>query len=244
MLLRGPAEFADKIKYIAIKRETDQFLVGRADRVLERILQGLDVPKDIVTGLANVKYSNAIQIDESMYKAHVEPMALMICDAVTDIILHPSVRMRLAAEGKDGNADLSQVVVWYDPSEVVTRPNRSADAQAGYDSYLLSGAAWRDAHGFADTDAPDEEEVAFRLAVEKATIPEEMAVALFKKLLPDLMGEARAANTEGDLALPEELEGALNGKPVESPAVNESSVADQPDIAAEPDPAPAPEETP
>jgi hypothetical protein len=237
MLLRGPAEYADKIKHIVVERKSDEFLVARAERVLERILQGLDVPKDIVTGLANVKYSNAIQIDESMYKAHVEPLALMICDAITDIVLHPSMRARLAAEGKDNNADLSQIVVWYDPSEVVTRPNRSADATTGYSNYLLSGAAWRDAHGFSDTDAPDEEEIAFRLAMEKAQVPEEMAVALFNALLPTLMKTARAANTEGDNALPPDLTKMIGGEGNEPEAqpVDETSVAEQPELPDAPE---------
>lgn len=228
MLARGPAESGKEIRHIEITRKSDQFLVERADRVLERILQGLDVPKDIVTGLANVKYSNAIQIDESMYKAHVEPMALMICDAITDIILHPAMRARLAAEGKDNNADLSQIVVWYDPSEVVTRPNRAEDADAGYDKYLLSGAAWRDAHGFGDTDAPDEEELAFRMAVEKATVPPELATALFNQLLPELTKAARDAAVEAQGGEPGAMKDILDGKSndVASPEVDISSAPD------------------
>ena len=64
LIIRGPAELGDKIKQFKFERSFDPALAQRADRVLERILQGLDVPKDVVTGLANVKYSNALQIDE------------------------------------------------------------------------------------------------------------------------------------------------------------------------------------
>lgn len=227
MLLRGPGEMADKIKYITVDRKSDEYLVARADRVLERILHGLDVPKDIVTGLANVKYSNAIQIDESLYKAHVEPLALMLCDAFTDIVLHPTLRAWLAANNQDANQDLSSIVVWYDPSEVVTRPNRSEDANAGYDKYLLSGSSWRDAHGFSDTDAPDQHELAFRMAVEKAQVPAEMATVLLNKLLPDLTTDARGAATQGDDALPAELEALLNDEMPELPEVTETSVPEE-----------------
>ena len=66
LIIRGPAELGDKIKQFKFERAFDPALAERSDRVLERILQGLDVPKDIVTGLANVKYSNALQIDESL----------------------------------------------------------------------------------------------------------------------------------------------------------------------------------
>lgn len=208
LLLRGPSELGDKIKHILLERKSDEFLLARADRTLERILQGLDVPKDIVTGLANVKYSNAIQIDENLYKAHVEPLALMLCDAVTEIVLRPL----LSASGYDDD-DVAKIVVWYDPSEIVTRPDRAKDADEGYDKYLLSGSAWRNSHGFGDTDAPDEDELARRLALEKATVPPEIATELFAELLPTLLKAARAANTEGAEALPDELSAMLSGSP-------------------------------
>jgi hypothetical protein len=223
MLARGPAELADKIKHILFERKSDEFLVARADRVLERILQGLDIPKDVVTGLANVKYSNAVQIDENMYKAHVEPLCVMIADAFTDIVLHP-----LLKEAGIDPSDYERIVVWYDPSEVVVRPNRADDADKGYDKGLLSGSAWRDAHGFGDTDAPDEDEMAFRLAWEKAVVPEELATVLFNKLLPTITQAARAASGDN---VPPEMQQMLDGEIPQSPT---------PDEVAAPPGAPAP----
>src|SRR5690606_40504721 len=108
LLVRGPAELGKDLKHITFSRPFDEQMVHRADRVLDRILQGLDVPKDTVTGLANVKYSNAVQIDESLYKAHIEPMLLLLADAFTVVYLRPALI-------KDGwsQADVSRVAVWY-----------------------------------------------------------------------------------------------------------------------------------
>lgn len=224
LVLRGPGEFSEKIRHILFERKSDEFLIGRADRALDRILQGLDVPKDIVTGLANVKYSNAVQIDESLYKAHVEPLALMFVDAITEIVLRP----QLSAKGYS-DEDVARVVVWYDPSEIVTRPNRSEDAEKGYSNYLLSGKAWRDAHGFSDTDAPDEEEIARRIAIEKASVPEDVANALFQTLLPRVLGAARESNIARSGGLPDELasmlgEGGAEQQRVEPTSIEEDSV--------------------
>jgi hypothetical protein len=85
LIIRGPAELGDAIKQFKFERSFDPALALRADRVLERILQGIDVPKDIITGLANVKYSNALQIDETLYKTHIEPLMLLIADAIARI---------------------------------------------------------------------------------------------------------------------------------------------------------------
>lgn len=213
LLMRGPAEHGDKIKYIAFERALDEFLVQRADRTLERILQGLDVPKDIVTGLANVKYSNAIQIDESLYKAHVEPLALMFCDAVTDIVLRPLLR----AAGWDP-AEAERIVVWYDPSEVTTRPDRAADAKALYDTDELSGSALRSAYGFSDTDKPSEDELAARVALRNIPPPEVLMI-LFQQALPGILGKAAAEGQAENL--PDELQQALGGTelPGEQPPI-------------------------
>jgi hypothetical protein len=116
LIIRGPAELGDKIKQFKFERSFDPALALRADRVLERILQGLDVPKDVVTGLANVKYSNALQIDESLYKAHIEPLMLLIADAITVVYLRPS----LIAQGYSPT-DVDRIVVWFDPTAVSTR---------------------------------------------------------------------------------------------------------------------------
>jgi hypothetical protein len=199
LLLRGPADMADQIKYIELHSKSDEALVAKSERALERILQGLDVPKDLVTGLANVKYSNAIQIDENLYKAHIEPLAVILCEAVTEIILRPQLAAAAKASGEEfTEEDLAKIVVWYDPSEITVKPNRSEDADTGYSHYLLSGDAWRREHGFSDQDAPDENEIARRMALEKAELPPEMAAALFNLLLPNILKAAQAQNAAND----------------------------------------------
>ena len=236
LLLRGNAELADKIKHIEITRKIDPELVTRADRTLERILQGIDIPKDVVTGLANVKYSNAIQIDENLYKAHVEPLALMLVDAITEICLRPV----LAASGKWTDEQIAQIVVWYDPSEVVTRPDRAADAQQGWDNYLISGDAWRQTRGFSDADQPGEEELAKRLALEKAEVPPEIASVLFNFVLPLILGKAKTeAREDGRVPMPDDLAAMLDGS-AETPdtVVTEQSTDG---VAAAPAAAPPPQ---
>lgn len=191
MLARGPADDGDKIKYITFDRKTDRELVDRLDRTLERILQGIDIPKDVVTGLANVKYSNAINIDESLYKAHVEPMALLLVDSLTSIFLIPALKAKFPDLSDES---LEKIVVWYDPTEVVTKPDPADAADRLHSKFALSDDALRRAHGFADTDAPDQDEIANRLAKEKTTIPPEIAAELIKYLLPDVFKKAQESN--------------------------------------------------
>ena len=207
LIIRGPAELGDKIKQFKFERSFDPALAQRADRVLERILQGLDVPKDIVTGLANVKYSNALQIDESLYKAHIEPLMLLIADAITVVYLRPY----LIANGFDP-AQVERICVWYDPSQVATRNDRAADADAGFDRGIISGDAWRRSHGFTEQDAPTPTEVALRLLTEKGAITPELTEAMLGAVAPDVMKATRLASQAQSLApIPPEVERLLKG---------------------------------
>jgi hypothetical protein len=225
LIIRGPAELGDKIKQFKFERSFDPALAQRADRVLERILQGLDVPKDIVTGLANVKYSNALQIDESLYKAHIEPLMLLISDALTVVYLRPY----LLSAGFDP-AVVERICIWYDPSQVATRNDRAADADAGFDRMAVSMDTWRRAHGFTETDAPEPTELALRLLVEKGSITPELTEAMLGAVAPEIIKAARMASQAESIApIPPELERLLKGPqpateetPTETPAAEEA----------------------
>ena len=224
LIIRGPAELGDKIKQFKFERSFDPALAQRADRVLERILQGLDVPKDIVTGLANVKYSNALQIDESLYKAHIEPLMLLISDALTVVYLRPY----LLSAGFDP-AVVERICIWYDPSQVATRNDRAADADAGFDRMAVSMDTWRRAHGFTETDAPEPTELALRLLVEKGSITPELTEAMLGAVAPEIIKAARMASQAESIApIPPELERLLKGpQPATEETPTETPVAEE-----------------
>ncbi len=215
LIIRGPAELGDKIKQFKFERSFDPSLAQRADRVLERIMQGLDVPKDVVTGLANVKYSNALQIDEALYKAHIEPLMLLIVDALTVMYLRPY----LVANGYSPE-EVKNVCIWYDPSLVATRNDRAADADMGFDKLAISYDAWRRAHGFSETDAPDPNEYALRLVMSKGQVSPELTERLLGQVAPDLMGSVREqAMAEGGKPIPPDVDQLLQGgQPAAAPA--------------------------
>lgn len=198
LIIRGPAELGDKIKQFKFERSFDDSLVSRADRVLERIMQGLDVPKDVVTGLANVKYSNALQIDEALYKAHIEPLMLLIVDALTVVYMRPYLKS-LGYE----DVDVNRIQIWYDPSHVATRNDRAADADAGFDKMAVSFDTWRRAHGFSDQDAPTPNELAMRLVVSKGAITPEFTENLLAAVAPEiikLVKENQQANSAAPMS--------------------------------------------
>lgn len=209
LIIRGPAELGDKIKQFKFERSFDPALSQRSDRVLERIMQGLDVPKDVVTGLANVKYSNALQIDEALYKAHIEPLMLLIVDALTIMYLRPY----LIANGYSPE-EVKNVCIWYDPSLVATRNDRAADADSGFDKMAVSYDTWRRAHGFSEADAPTPNEIALRLVLEKGMISPELTQDMLAAVAPEVMNTVRQVSQAANPApLPPEIDQLLGGQP-------------------------------
>ena len=206
LIIRGPAELGDRIKQFKFERSFDPALAQRADRVLERIMQGLDVPKDVVTGLANVKYSNALQIDEALYKAHIEPLMLLIADALTVMYLRPY----LVANGYSPE-EVENVCIWYDPSQVATRNDRAADADVGFDKMAISYDTWRRAHGFSAADAPTPDELALRLVMQKGMITPEMTEGMLAAVAPEVLDKVRQnAAAQSVAPVPQEIEDLLN----------------------------------
>jgi hypothetical protein len=174
LVLVGPTDQGMGIRHVSFERNTDEWLVKRGEIALDRILQGIDIPKEVVTGMQAVKYSNAVVISEDLYKANVEPLALVLADSLTTVYLRPVLK---AAGFTD--EQLKEIVVWYDPSEIVTRPNSSESATQGVDRNLLSHKAWRREHGYAESDAPSLEEIALSKLAE---LPEAVQLQVLAKV--------------------------------------------------------------
>jgi hypothetical protein len=236
LIIRGPAELGDKIKQFKFERSFDPALAARSDRVLERIMQGIDVPKDVVTGLANVKYSNALQIDESLYKAHIEPLMLLIADALTVVYLRPYLKANGFSE-----AEVERIVVWYDPSQVATRNDRAADADSGFEKMAISYETWRRAHGFNEAEAPSPTELALRLLVDKGMITPELTEAMLGAVAPEVMAKVReAAQAANPAPLPEGLDQMLQGQPAPATEAPADAVPAEAPPLAEPTATPEP----
>lgn len=190
-ILTGPPDSGEQIRYISLERQYDQMYQNNIEKKIDRILTSLDIPKDIARGLSNVKYSNGAVIEESLYKLHIEPLALMIVDILTKGFLYPA----LVANGVPEDV-ARKVVVWYDPSAITAKPSKSEAANFGVEKNLVSGSAWRAANGFSEADAPSEQELGMKLLLERLVLDQALANTLLNSLFPELMTASREASLE------------------------------------------------
>lgn len=206
LVIRGAPELGEKIKHIQLSRPFDPSHNNMVQVKLDRILGGLDIPKDVAAGFASVKYSNAILIEEQLFKAHIEPLILMIVDCLTTTFLRPA----LIAQGFDP-AIVNRAVVWYDPSAITAKPSRAESAVTLYGLGAISFDALRRANGFSDSDAPTELEALQRFGKEKGMLNEATTEMVVNTLIPKQMQEElRAGQLENsDPAAVESLDNIL-----------------------------------
>lgn len=215
-IIRGEESLGEKIRYINFDKKYDPQMNERSSHLLDRILSGLDIPKDTAKGMSNVKYSNGVLIEEQLYKAHIEPMILLICDTLTVGFLRPALR----SLGYDEEY-VSRAAIWYDPSAITTKPSKSEASVVLYDKKILSAEAVLRHHGFAATDAPSKEELIQRVTLERGLMSEQMSNTFWSTLMPEGLEEKMRAQAQSftDPAAAGALNQALGGAPaVSTPA--------------------------
>lgn len=238
VFMRAPGERIEQIRHITFSRPYDPIILKRNERIMERIMTSLDLPKDVMAGFANLKYSNAIIIEEALYKAHIEPLILMIVDSLTVMFLRPVLR------GLGVPEDIvARVTVWYDPAAITAKPDKASAATEGFNANNISGAAWRRENGFSETDAPTQLELAQKMAISKGLLSEPITEALLNTLIPDILGKVRAqsmSNTDpaSATALDQVLDPNAAAEPV---AESASPEAESDTISPEDNASPPPE---
>jgi hypothetical protein len=149
-------KLADVMMALDLSNPIDDKLIPQRESAIRRLATALDLPSDLLLGVSGMNHWGAAQVEESGIKLHIAPDAEMICHALTKGYLTPVLRA--------GGHDLigpngGRIVMWYDPSEIVQRPDKSDDAILAYDRLEISGRALRREIGMSESDKPSSEDL-------------------------------------------------------------------------------------
>ncbi len=240
-IVRGPASFGrgtnavparDAIFPIDISRKLDDKAIERITFLVKRLAHGLDVPVEVITGVADVNHWTAWQIEDSTYKSHIEPDALIFANAITSELLRPGL---LELFGPAAVPFIRRLTVAINPSALVVRPNRSKDALDAFDRWAISWDALREHLAFGEDEAPDEAEMLMRLALTRSigaatlTAPMLEETGLFPDAIDGMAEVAEAqANAENDAINDSKNDSEIDNSGVSEPIPDDT----QPDSAA------------
>jgi hypothetical protein len=152
LLIRGKAEYLKEIRHLQLIDPTQFYPeTGLRRECIDRLAMGLDMPAEILTGMAAVNHWGSWMIDEQSWKTHLQPVAQQFVDDVGGAYYRPALR-------EAGVTDWRRHLIAYDASAVINHPDRTKDAKDLHNLGALSDAALRESAGFDDTDAPTEKE--------------------------------------------------------------------------------------
>jgi hypothetical protein len=160
-----PAVLAVAERYVSsfhtidLARPIDSVLGELVTQARQRLAQSADCPPEMLSGLGETNRWNGAQIADDEFRRYFRPKAMAIADAWTSELLWSGLR---ALGYPDEQVRLVRVLV--DARGVVAEPDRSKVASEGLRLGAISWAAWREACGFSEADAPTPEEQAQLLA--------------------------------------------------------------------------------
>lgn len=157
---RMPGELIAKVQHIKFWSDFDDATLGLREAAVKRLALGLDMPPEVLLGMGDSNHWSAWQIAEEAITLHVEPLAETVVHALTLGYL----RAALIAEGLDPES----AIVWYDATDLATRPDRSAQVTEAWDRIKISDEAYLRELGLEVDDLPDEDEFRQRVLINLA----------------------------------------------------------------------------
>lgn len=154
-----------EIRLVDLSRKTDTVAIEQRKELLQRLGNGLDLPADALSSTQVLNHWSAWLLDEQTYKNHVEPLLISFCSAMTSAYLRPA----LIAGGMDPE-QAEELIIWFDPTAITSRPDATANAIAAYTAGALGTGPFLRTLGFdPDEDQPTPDELAARIAWIQAT---------------------------------------------------------------------------
>lgn len=150
VVVTAPGDQIGNAKLIQFWTGLDAQAIELRKEAVRRFSLGMDMPPEVLLGMGDVNHWGQWQIDDDAIRLHIEPLLTLICEALTVGFLRPLI-------GAD-----SDLMVWFDTTELVQRPNRAPDAFQLYDRNELSGDELRAAAGYGNSAKPSDVELTDR----------------------------------------------------------------------------------
>lgn len=158
LVIQIPGEHLGKIQHLTFERPLDGLTGERLDAAIRRFAIGMDMPPEALLGVGDVNHWTAWQIAESGITLHIEPMAEASVEALTTGWLVPAMQSEAIPA--------TTAMVWYDSTDLRTRPDKSAVTTEAYDRVEASGDALRREMGLDDDDKPSDAERRTRILLD------------------------------------------------------------------------------
>lgn len=153
ILLRGPGDAGEKIKWITIDRELLEADLHLRSNLIDEILFGLDIQTGATKGTGEANHWGAWAMSDEEVRIAVQPDLDIFAWAMTTLALHPQL--------EDAKMPFEQIMkyrVAWDVSEAAVRTNRQDDVRKAADMMATNMRTVRKVTGLTEGNAPTERE--------------------------------------------------------------------------------------
>lgn len=142
IILTGPSEHIGNIEHIRFDSEVSEKAQAAREAAVRRLAMTLDMPPEVLLGMADLNHWSLAGVEEEAVRWHAAPEMELICDFLTRELLRP-------------NLPDSNVVVWYDASDVEAEPDQVEKVANAYAVGVATAEAYARQLGLPDTDTYD-----------------------------------------------------------------------------------------
>lgn len=150
----GPAQYAESLRHITADLQIHEIEMKLRQELIDRVLMGLDVQPQDVKGMGDANHWSAWAVSDDERRVNVQPEMETMCWALTEMIL----RAEMIEAGMPAGR-VQTCCLWYDLTAANVKTNLAEDGRQAGDRGWISAEAGRRTSGFAETDAPDDDEL-------------------------------------------------------------------------------------
>jgi hypothetical protein len=183
--LRLPAQYIDKIVHLAIANSIDPKVIEARSAALANLSKELPAPPEAMEGKGELNHWNAWKDAEDNIKHYFGATMEVLVGGLTELYLWPMLR---AANQSIKAADGGRLIIWYDASDLIAKPDNSENAIDARERLVIDDEAYRKVVGLDGADTPSDEElrkmILVNLARQGVPIPDSFYL-LYPKDKPD-----------------------------------------------------------
>lgn len=152
ILIRGDKEDIAAMKHFDFSTGFDAKVEELRHAAIKRLAVAVDMPAALLTGLEDTQHWSGALITQDWVNNYLQALLALVCGSLTSGWLHKALALTQGAE------DYSNIIVWFDSSQVRVRENIGPETQWAWENRLVSDDTARRILGFDDSDIPSPEE--------------------------------------------------------------------------------------
>jgi hypothetical protein len=90
LLVKGPASSLEQVRHLVLSRPVEATQLEQRKELRHTLATALDLPAEVLEGFSDANHWTAWQVDSQTFKAHLEPLVLVMTSAITSSHLQPT----------------------------------------------------------------------------------------------------------------------------------------------------------